>query len=182
MANGCDNHLELTTDHPILIKKLKGFLNSPNNDLGFLSTFVPLKNNESPKSAWGVDRDIPKSLIKIESMTENDGFFSLTLYFQSAWLPPIAFFRKLSQMYSTSKRTDTFFDLSCDYAECGCQVFGSYSFTEGDELLERYRYSDLLSKDKKMLAYYNEIFGLDSFDPILSDADDDDDTDDDQDK
>tara|TARA_R100001594_G_scaffold34061_3_gene62939 strand:+ start:14167 stop:14628 length:462 start_codon:yes stop_codon:yes gene_type:complete len=119
MPNWCDNTLTLTLPSKKASDKLEEILKK--ND-GFFKHYKPLPESLYTNgwydwcvTHWGTKWDVTID----DYASKHDGkVYSTEIYFQSAWAPPIQFYRYLEQIYG--------FKAEATYIEEGMEFVGSY--------------------------------------------------------
>jgi len=145
MPNWCDNSLTLTHEDPEMISKAAAGFSGD----GFLKVFMPIPQElVDTEAAWHSD-PVKQAALKVQEdaniakygyknwydwsvanwgikwdisgedpMVSDDGK-SLTVYFQSAWSPPIEAYRVLESRFD--------FNIEAYYHEMGMCFYGEYS-------------------------------------------------------
>ena len=118
MPNWCSNSVELKHEDPTKITWIEAAAGSAE----FMNTIVPRPITENDNwyewnvANWGTKWDVD---VEITSQDQN----SITFYFDSAWSPPIEFYKSLEEMG---------FEVSATYYEPGGAFVGKYSDGEDD--------------------------------------------------
>ena len=129
MPNWCSNNLALSHDNPDMISRAKKAFEEGN----FFNEFVPLPEDQKENwydwhcEHWGTKWDVANQFIGLETPKE------LELGFDTAWSPPVPFYKKLEEMG---------FTVSADYKEEGMSCIGEYA----DGVDECYEY-DFTNED-----------------------------------
>jgi hypothetical protein len=114
MPNWCSNNLTLSHKDPAMISRAKKAF----EDGEFFNEFVPLPKDQEENwydwhcENWGTKWDVANGFIGMESPKE------LELGFDTAWSPPIAFYKKMEELG---------FTVSAHYREEGMAYIGDYS-------------------------------------------------------
>ena len=123
MPNWCSNNLSLSHDNPEMISRaLKAF-----EEGTFFNEFLPIPEDQEDNwyewcsDNWGTKWDAKHGFVGLESTKE------LELGFDTAWSPPIAFYKKLEELG---------FTVSANYKEDGMAFIGEY----GEGVDECYEY------------------------------------------
>jgi hypothetical protein len=118
MPNWCSNSVELKHEDPAKIT----WIETTAGEKEFMNTIVPRPVTENDNwydwniANWGTKWDIDA---EITSQNQN----SITFYFDSAWSPPIEFYKALEEMG---------FEVSATYCEPGACYVGKYENGEDD--------------------------------------------------
>lgn len=126
MPNWCNNRVTLNHKNPEMIKRVSESLNNEK----FLKEFVSPPedfNYDDEWYSWNIQNWGTKWEVRgdIEESSEN----SITIYFESAWSPPLVFYKKLFEEYG--------FELVAYYYEPGMCFCGKFE-TSDDRLLDEY--------------------------------------------
>lgn len=126
MPNWCYNRVTLTHENPEMIKRVSDSVEVDN----FLREFVSPPedfNYEDGWYEWNIENWGTKWSVsaEIEESQEN----SITLVFNSAWSPPLEFYKKLFEDYK--------FGILAYYHEPGMGFCGKFE-TNNDEILDEY--------------------------------------------
>ena len=125
--NWCSNSLSLSHDNPEMISRAKKAFEEGN----FFNEFVPLPEDQEKNwydwhlENWGSKWDIANGFIGLETPT------GLEVSFDTAWSPPIAFYKKME---------DLGFTVFASYREEGMGYIGEYS--NGEDECYEYDFSD----------------------------------------
>ena len=175
MPNWCNNTVELYHDDPVMIERARKAF----NDAEFLNEFIPVPQSlrdtvsgsvgqdaraahEAQMEAnlaahgykdwydfsvneWGTKWDVGDG-DGINEIIEN----SLTVYFESAWAPPLAAYDKMTELG---------FEIEALYDEPGMGFCGRWTNEGGDEYFE---YSGMTSEtaEKELPKELNETFSI----------------------
>ena len=155
MANLCENKIEITGSKKetfdLLVKGIE--------ENKFLHTIAPVDDKSgatlvdtvvTQKRAWGTrcDLDIDRN-ITIER-DDTSGIFSVSIYADSAWNPPLA-------ALSTLLEKDDSLEIQCDYYEPGCAFVGSW--TNGSD--QRFDIPNTLEEIEETIpSYLDDMFGI----------------------
>ena len=121
MPNWCSNRVIITHEDPAKITWIESAVNSDS----FMNTVVPRPQQQEDNwydwncANWGTKWDVDA---EISDQDQN----SITIYFDSAWSPPIAFYKNLEDMG---------FEVEATYYESGMAIAGIYKDGE-DEYYE----------------------------------------------
>ena len=127
MPNWCSNNLSLSHKDPAMISRAKKAFEDGN----FFNEFVPLPKEQEENwydwhcENWGTKWDIAEGFIGMESAKE------LELGFDTAWSPPVAFYKKMEELG---------FKVVADYREDGIGYIGEYS--DGEDSCYDYDFAD----------------------------------------
>ena len=127
MPNWCSNNLALSHENPDMISRAKKAFEEGN----FFNEFVPLPEDQKENwydwhcEHWGTKWDVANQFIGLETPKE------LELGFDTAWSPPVPFYKKLEEMG---------FTVSADYKEEGMSYIGEYS--DGADVCYEYDFSN----------------------------------------
>lgn len=121
MPNWCNNYASFSHKDPEQIKKLI----AASKEGKLFETFVPFPNGEWDYGwaveNWGTKWDISNS--DVQETGDKDASVS----FDSAWGPPVAFYRKMTELG---------FDVDATYYEEGMQFAGHYTSEDDDYCYE----------------------------------------------
>lgn len=124
MPNWCNNVVTLMHDEPEKLKEVaKAF-----DDEKLFAHFVPVAEESvyTQSEAWGTKWDVGGDVIDLS----DDG---ITLSFDSAWSPPIAFYEAMEKLG---------FSVEASFCEWGMEFVGRY--VDGE--LEEYGFDDMPSE------------------------------------
>jgi hypothetical protein len=129
MPNWCSNNASFYHVDPEQIIKVRDAAREGK----LFETFVPLPNGEWDYGwcieEWGTKWDaiMSESAEYINEETRTDGKKDITLSFDTAWGPPVAFYAKMTELG---------FDIDATYYEEGMQFAGHYTSEDGDYSVE----------------------------------------------
>jgi hypothetical protein len=126
MPNWCSNNLNLSHDNPDMISRAKKAF----EENKFFKEFVPLPEKEDDWYSWccenwGTKWDVANGFVGLEAPKE------LELGFDTAWSPPIAFYKKME---------DLGFTVFASYREDGMGYIGEYA--NGEDECYDYDFAD----------------------------------------
>ena len=127
MPNWCSNNLNLSHKNPAMISRAKKAF----EEGAFFNEFVPLPEEQKDNwydwhcENWGTKWDAAEGFIGMEASNE------LELGFDTAWGPPIAFYKKLEEQG---------FEVSASYYETGMCFIGEYA--DGTDECYEYDFDD----------------------------------------
>lgn len=114
MPNWCSNNVTFTHEDPVQIQRVaKAY-----NENRLFSEFMPLVEGADASNVWGTKWEV-ESVDEVEA----DGN-TVSLYFDSAWSPPIRFYESMTEMG---------FDVEAYYFEPGMSFCGVWTSEDGDE-------------------------------------------------
>ena len=144
MPNWCYNTLTLTHTDPTMIQRaVDGY-----NRGALFHEFVPCPDNEDwysfNNANWGTKWDVGDSGFTVEA-----GATTVTMTFDTAWSPPVAFYQVLDQLG---------FFVDAYYYEPGMSFCGHYTTDGGDEYYEITGDSDWV--EENIPSDMNEVFSI----------------------
>lgn len=125
--NWCSNYLTISHKDPAMISRAKKAF----EEGAFFNEFVPLPEDQKDNwydwhcNNWGTKWDIANPFITCEEKG------CITVAFDTAWSPPIEFYRKIEEQG---------FDVDATYHECGMGFLGEYA--NGNDDCYEYDFTD----------------------------------------
>ena len=144
MPNWCSNTLTLTHDEPAMIKRVEASFTEGR----LLEEFVPMPEGADWYSHniehWGTKWDVGDK-DGIHDLSEN----SISLYFDSAWAPPVSAYKKLEEMGFTVRAM---------YHEPGMAFAGIYE--DGCDDYYEFNDSSVQEVREQLPKELDEAFGI----------------------